>query len=332
MTFQWLRDGTPIAGATNSSLQFNNARLHESGNYSVRITNFAGSITSDSAKLTVAQVTRLSNLAIRTQVGANAGTLTVGLTLGGGGTVGDKPLLVRAVGPTLAAFGVADTLADPQLAFMTGQTISAQNDDWAGNTDIATASVAVGAFALATPTSKDAALSQATASGGYTVRINGAGTSSGVALAEVYDSSPSDTFSIATPRLINASALSLVGTGGDILIAGFSILGSAPKTVLIRGIGPTLATFGVGGALVDPKLDVFQSGASTAMSSNDNWGSATNAALVTSTAVSVGAFALAADSKDAVLLMTLPPGSYTAQISGVNSTTGMALVEIYEVP
>jgi hypothetical protein len=102
--------------------------------------------------------------------------------------------------------------------------------------------------------------------------------------------------------------------------------------LLVRAIGPTLAGFGVDGAAVDPKLDLFRSGNAAAISSNDNWGTATNPSDVAAAAVSVGAFALAPGSKDAVLLVTLAPGSYTAQVSGANNATGISLVEVYEVP
>jgi hypothetical protein len=147
----------------------------------------------------------------------------------------------------------------------------------------------------------------------------------------VYDASAPDAFVISTPRLTNVSALTQVGTGGDILIAGFSVTGTTPKTVLVRGIGPALNAFGVTGSLADPKLELFQSGASNAMAANDNWGAA-NTTQIAAAAAGVGAFALATDSKDAVLLISLPPGSYTAQVTGVGGTTGLALVEIYEVP
>ncbi len=332
ITYQWLRDGVPISGATATTYAIDSTRFTDSGNYAVRITNFAGSITSATAAVSVLPVGRIANMSIRSQVGGTAGILTVGITVGGVGTDGPKPLLLRAVGPTLSAFGVPGTLADPQFSLLSGQTVVAQNDDWAGNAQVIATNAAVGAFALASATSKDAALAQATTAGGYTMRITGAPSTSGVALAEVYDASPADAFIVATPRLINVSALTQVGTGGDILITGFSIIGATPKTVLVRGIGPTLAAFGVVGALADPKLELFASGATTAMANNDNWNAAANAALVASTATSVGAFALAPDSKDAVLLISLAPGSYTAQVSGVGNTTGLALVEVYEVP
>jgi len=332
MTYQWFRDGVAVPGATGSTLALNDARPAQSGRYTVSITNFAGSVTSAAATITISPVSRISNLSIRSQIGGNSGPLTVGLTIGGAGTVGAKPLLLRAAGPTLGAFGVDGTLADPQLAMLSGQNVITQNDDWAGNADVAATSAAVGAFGFSSPASKDAALAHSAALGGYTVRINGANDGSGVALAEVYDASPAETFVLSTPRLTNVSALTFVGTGGDVLITGFSITGTTPKTVLIRGIGPTLAAFGVTGALADPRIELFQAGAATATSANDNWGSVPNATQVAAAAAGVGAFTLAADSKDAVLLLTLPPGSYTAQVSGSAGETGLALVEVYEVP
>lgn len=331
-TFQWLRNGVPVAGATSNVLTFDPAKLTDSGSYSVRISNVAGSITSSAAEVTVNPVNRVANLSIRAQVGGNAGPLTLGLTIGGDGTTGTKPLLARAVGPTLGVFGVSDALADPQLAMLSGSAIVVQNDNWNGSLEVTTTSSAVGAFPLPDTGSRDAALAHVAAPGGYTVRISGAGNSSGVALAEVYDATAGDQFIVSTPRLTNVSALAPVGTGGDILIAGFSITGATPKTLLIRGIGPTLGAFGVGGVLTDPKLDIYQSGATTAMATNDNWGTSANATEVAATARNVGAFALDPASRDAVLLIAVPPGSYTAQISGVSNTTGTALVEIYEVP
>jgi hypothetical protein len=98
--------------------------------------------------------------------------------------------------------------------------------------------------------------------------------------------------------------------------------------VLIRAIGPTLAVFGVTDTLSDPRLRLFSG--STLVAENDNWG---GQAGLTAAAAAVGAFALSNPaSSDAVLLLTLPPGGYTAQVSGANNGTGVALVEVYELP
>ena len=133
----------------------------------------------------------------------------------------------------------------------------------------------------------------------------------------------------ATPRLINVSARAQVNTGDDVLIAGFAIAGSTSKTVLIRATGPALAGFGVPGTLVDPKLELVSSSGVT-ISESDNW---SGSAAVTFAAGKVGAFPIAdLQSKDAALVVTLPPGGYTAKVTGADGGTGVALIEVYEVP
>jgi hypothetical protein len=330
-SYQWFRDAAPIPGATASSLTLQTVRLSDAGSYTVVVRNSAGSITSAPVTVTVALISRISNLSIRTRVGGTSGILTVGLTVGGG--EGDKPMLLRAIGPTLSAFGIETPLADPQIALLAGAIVLAQNDDWGGGTALRTAAASVGAFPLPSTTSRDAALLPNAAAGSYTVRITAPPAGApGITLAEVYDTTPAETFFFNTPRLINVSALTQAGAGSDTLIAGFAIAGSAPKSVLVRGIGPALSGFGVGGALADPKLEVYSSDATTPIAVNDDWGAAPNSADVARVAVAVGAFSLGTNAKDAALLLTLPPGSYTAQVTGVNNATGTALVEIYEAP
>lgn len=102
--------------------------------------------------------------------------------------------------------------------------------------------------------------------------------------------------------------------------------------VLLRAVGPSLAQFGVTGVLADPQLALFRQGSTAAIQQNDNWLTAGNVAQIGLAGAQVGAFTLPANSRDSAMLVTLEPGSYTAQVSGVASTTGVALVEIYEVP
>ncbi len=329
LSYQWLFNNTAIPGATAASYTLPSVAAANAGSYSVRVTNSAGSVTSTGAVLTVTpavpSTAYLGNLSIRSTAGAGAETLIVGVSIGGANTSGTKDLLIRAIGPTLAAFGVGGALADPRLDLYSGQTVLVSNDNWdAAATPVAVQS-AVGAFALAAG-SRDAALVRnGLAAGSYTVQITGVGGATGVALAELYDLASART--AATPRLVNISARTQVGTGGDILIVGFNVGGTGTRRLLIRAVGPTLGAFGVSGTLVDPKLEVFSG--TTVVAANDNWDAAvTPAALQTG----VGAFALTANSRDAVLVANLAPGSYTAQVSGVNSTTGVALVELYELP
>lgn len=267
-----------------------------------------------------ADTARLVNLSVRGPAGAGADSLIVGFTVAGAGT---KLLLLRSVGPGLAPFGVTGTLADPQLRLFNGAgTQINQNDDWGGGPALTAASSAVGAFALA-PTSKDAALSVALPTAGYSAQTTGPGATTGTVLVEAYDADPGIPFT----RLSNLSARNRVGTGSEILIAGFVVSGPGSKNLLIRAVGPTLSSFGVAGTLSDPRLQLFAG--STLLAENDNWGG--TAALAAAFA-QTGAFALPAASRDAALIVSVPAGSYSAQVSGINATTGVALVEIYELP
>jgi hypothetical protein len=261
--------------------------------------------------------------------------MTIGTVLGGAGTSGSKPLLARAVGPSLAQLGVNGFLPDPTMMLVnTGVSpivTVATNNDWAGATSLANAFAAVGAFAYASATSKDAAIFQPSLSpGNYTVQVSDAGNGSGTVIAELYDASGT-AFTPATPRLVNVSVLKQISPDGA-LTAGFVVGGSTAKTVLVRAVGPTLgaAPFGLGGTMPDPQLKLFNS-AQAVVATNDDWG---GDAQLTSAASRVGAFALIApSSKDAVLLLTLAPGNYTAQASPAGGTAGgTAIVEIYEVP
>jgi len=128
-------------------------------------------------------------------------------------------------------------------------------------------------------------------------------------------------------KLINISTRGFVGVGANVMIVGFVVAGTAPKTVLIRASGPALSQFGISNFLPDPKLSLT-SAAGTAISSNTVWGGSSQ---IASTASQVGAFAWATTSKDSAILITLQPGNYTAQVSGATGDTGDALVEVYDV-
>jgi cyclophilin family peptidyl-prolyl cis-trans isomerase len=331
--YQWRRNGTALAGQTAATLVVANASDAQAGSYTCLVSNSAGSVESQPAVLSFSTVApadlgRLVNLAIRTNAGTGPRTLIVGFSLGPATVSGSTPLLVRGVGPSLAQFGLSGVLADPVATMFRGDTTVATNDNWGGAAVVTDRAAQVGAFSLASASSLDAALALAPASGSYTVQIADRNNATGLALAEIYDAIPRGAFTAATPRLVNVSARTEVGAGSDLLIAGFVVGGSTAKTVLIRAIGPGLATFGVTETLADPRLQLFAG--STLLAENDNWGG--NPALATAGAA-VGAFGLNNPSSgDAMLLVTLPPGSYTAQVSGANDGTGVALVEVYELP
>ncbi|MBL9211318.1 MAG: hypothetical protein JNL92_12685 [Opitutaceae bacterium] len=267
---------------------------------------------------------QLRNISIRARAGPGAGALIAGVTLADAAAGGTATLLVRGVAPALAQFGVTGTLEDPQLRWMSQSTVLAANNDWNGDAGVASAASRAGAFALPTG-SKDAALLLSDVrSGSYTLHVTGHDDRNGVALAEVYALPVNDPAS--APRLTNFSARAPVGTGSELLVAGFEVHGGETP-LLIRALGPALEPFGIPSFLGNPQLAVYRG--STRVAANDNWNFTT---LPNSTLSRVGAFALQSGSTDAALITTLPPGTYTVQVSGVDGVTGVALVEVFVLP
>jgi GH35 family endo-1,4-beta-xylanase len=268
---------------------------------------------------------RLANLATRAQAGGAAGPLVAGFVIQGAAGA-EKTVLVRGVGPALAGFGLAGALARPVLTvFREGQPI-ATNTGWstaATPAEIAATATGAGAFAL-TPNSADSALLLRLAPGAYTAQITAADGGAGLALVEAYE------IGAEAARFGNLSTRAFVGTGAALAIPGLVVTGPSARTFLIRGVGPGLADFGVGGTLARPSL-VLMRGA-TPVAANDRWETAADPAAITAAGERTGAFALKAGSADAALIITLEPGAYTVLISGANGGTGQCLVEIYEVP
>jgi hypothetical protein len=333
LTYQWLKNNVPIPGAANApTLWLQNTSAADSATYSVRVSNSIGNVTSSTAQLTVAPSAdpgRLINLAILTTL-VPGETMTMGTVLGPASSSGTMPLLVRAGGPSLTTFGISSFLPDPKLSLVSSGTTVGSNNDWGGDPTLITAFNASGAFGYINATSKDAAVYKSTLGlGNYSALVSDSANGSGSVLAEIYDGAPG-TYSATRPRLVNVSVLKQIATG-DKLTAGFVIGGSTAKTVLIRAIGPGVAVppFNVTGTIADPQLTVFNI-SSVAIASNDNWGG--NATLVSAVS-SVGAFQVAdASSTDAMLLITLPPGNYSAQVGGANNAGGSVIVEVYDVP
>lgn len=340
--FQWTKDGAAVAGATNTSYTLTAAAIADTGSYAVVATNSAGSVTSAAARLTVNSLPvgpttesgRLVNLSILTNAGAGAKVLTMGAYIGGTDLPGAMPLVIRAVGPTLGtAFGIGGVLADPVMT-VNAQGVAtpiAVNDNWGGTAVCRSAFAAVGAFALP-DTSLDCAYVPPTpglATGGYTVQVVGAGNSSGLVIAEIYDATVSPR-PISAPRLMNLSTLAQIDPGATLAV-GFVIGGTAPCRVLVRAVGPTLGTaFGLGGVMADPGLVLFNNDLGQQIGTNDDWG---GGASLSNAMSAVGAFALADPaSRDAVLVVTLATGAYSARVAGKNGAGGTALVEVYEAP
>jgi hypothetical protein len=344
-TYRWSLNGVPLAdgasgraaisGSSQPTLVVRNAGLANGGSYTCAATNAGGTTRSSAATLVVsssADPGRLVNLSCRAQVSAGDNALIVGFVVGGNGASGSPSVLIRASGPALGQFGVADTLADPLLAVFNMSSSSrpfASDEAWDGDASVVAAAEMVHAFPWPDATSRDTAVLRSLAPGLYTCTVTSASNDAGVAMAEAYNTTSITANTSTTPRFINGSGRAFVGTGDDLLVSGFVIGGSTARTVLIRASGPTLSAFGVHGALPDPQIELYSS-AGKLLATDTSWNGDPQIAAM---ANAVGAFGWAdPSSKDSALLITLPPGGYTAQVRGNSDDTGVALVEVYEVP
>jgi hypothetical protein len=323
--YQWRRNQALIAGATSPSFTIDDVQASDAGIYDVVVSNAFSTADSVPTLLTVTLVavpSRLTNVSARGVVGAMDPVLIIGFVVEGTGT---ETTLIRAVGPTLTSFGVTDALADPQLTlFGSNQVVVASNDTWGGTAALSTAFAQSGAFSLPTA-SADAAVLTSLQPGAYTAEATGANGEPGVVLLEAYDA---DTTAAPGARFVDVSNRGFSGTGPNVLSVGFVITGSSSMTVLIRGIGPTLAEFSVGGSMADPQLTVFDSNQNV-VGFNDDWG---GTAALQAAFNAASAFPLPPTSKDSAIVVTLSPGAYTAQVSGAGGSTGIALLEVYELP
>ncbi len=268
----------------------------------------------------------LGNLSTRGGAGDSRGIMIGGLVVGGPGS---KRVLVRAVGPGLAPFGLAGLMPQPSLTGYDaiGRVIGT-NSGWADDPALAAGASSAGAFPFPAG-SKDAAMMLTLPPGNYTFFVQPvAGTPAGVALFEAYDAdAPSNT----GPHFLNVSTGGFIGGSTETLIGGFVISGTSRNNVLVRGIGPTLRTFNVTNAVEDCAIIVYRG--SQVIAENNDWGKNGNATQLSFTFNQVGAFELPADSKDAALLLSnLAPGAYTVALIGVGAVNGRGMIEIYQLP
>jgi hypothetical protein len=346
-TYNWYFRGLnsplaePFSFATEANYTIGALQPADAGTYIATATSTTGAFFSTTAIVSPTPTattadTLIANLSTRGLVGTGNGVLIAGLVVGGNSP---KSVLIRAAGPALSAFGVSSALADPVLTITNsaGQVV-ARNDDWEVGDNPATVSAAasrLGAFAFKAG-SRDAAVLASLPPGNYTAIVSGANNTTGVALVEAYDADP-DAATSRSRKLVNIATRGQVQGGENVLIAGLVVSGPGPRTFLVRAVGPTLARapFNVSDALRDPFLQIYRG--ENLMHENDDWDSPiTGQAALRAAALQVGAFALQEvrnnSGLDAAMLLTLAPGNYTAKVSGFGATTGVALLEIYEMP
>ena len=247
------------------------------------------------------------NIATRLPVGTGNNILIAGFQITGNAT---KQLVVRALGPSLAQFGLTNVLPDTTLELhdSTGAII-ATNDDWqdAANAQSLPA-------ALRPSNNLESAIFTTLSRGSYTAILRGYNNGTGIGLVEVYDTSAGSS------QLGNISTRGFVQTGDNVMIAGL-VVQSHSKPVVVRALGPTLTRFGINNALPDPTLSLYN-GNGVLLVSNDDWKD-TQENIISGTGL-----APASDLESAIA-GTLAPGSYTAIVRGFQNVTGNALVEVY---
>jgi hypothetical protein len=232
---------------------------------------------------------------------------------------GAKRVLLRAIGPSLANFGITDPLSDPVLELHAGDgSLITSNDNW---TDIPQQMMDIEATGLAPTNDLESAIIATLDPGLYTAIVNGKDGGTGVGLVEAYDLDQS-----VVSQLGNLSTRGFVDIGDNVMIGGF-ILGpddALDANVLVRAIGPSLTDFGVTDALADPVLELHDANGALLVDNND-WKESQQA--------DIEATGLApTNDLESAILMPLAPGAYTAIVAGSGSSTGVALVEIYRLP
>jgi uncharacterized repeat protein (TIGR03803 family) len=246
------------------------------------------------------------NISTRLRVGTGDNVLIGGFIVTG---TEAKKVIIRGIGPSLPLSG---QLADPflELHDASGATI-ASNDNWVDSPD----KQAIIDSTIPPSNDKEAAIVRTLDPGAYTAILRGVGSATGIALVEVYDLDQT-----VDSRLANISTRGFVETDDDVMIGGFIVIGDLPTRVLVRAIGPSLP---VDGALTDPTLELYDA-SGTLVAANDNWQSDQQADIIATGVPPT-------NDKESAIVATLDPGSYTAVVRGVNNTTGVALVEAYDL-
>jgi hypothetical protein len=261
---------------------------------------------------------QLLNIATRARVQADPNALIGGFIVTGSAP---KKIVIRALGPSLGNSGVTDFLSDPVLELYdsTGQLVTS-NDDW----QQAVNATAIPVSLQPQQSAESVVLATLAPGAAYTAVVRGKGASAGVALVEIYDLNPDD-----GSILANISTRALVGTGNDVVIGGVIVGdGTANSGVIVRALGPSLSQAGVSNALADPMLELHDGNGST-IASNDDWKTRSDG---TSQQAEIEATNIPpANDSESALLVTLPAGNYTAILSGKTNTTGVALIEAYNL-
>ncbi len=273
--------------------------------------------------------TYLANLSTRAFVQTGDNVMIGGFIVQG---TQPKRVILRAIGPELNQYGVPNAMANPTLELHNGAgALIASNDNWQTTIiggiigsdqvqDIRNSGHTPG-------DGRESAIIATLPPGSYTAIVRGVNNTMGVALVEAYDLSPS-----LNSILGNISTRSFVQTGDNVMVGGFIVQGTQPKNVIIRAIGPELSQHGVPDFLADPTLELHN-GTGALIASNDNWQQTIIGGIITQAQVQdiQNSGHAPTDARESAIIANLPPGNYTAIVRGVNNSTGVGLVEVYDL-
>lgn len=313
-TVQWKLysgPGTVTFGSPNNANT--TVSFSQTGTYTLELSADDGvhTVAYDAVVITAMPQVRMGNISTRAAVGVGQ-NVTIGGFIIQGNT--SKQILIRALGPSLSNAGVQGVLLDPTLALHDSSgNLLLGNDNWKD-----TQQQAIQNTGLAPRDDRESSILTSLAPGNYTAIVSGKNNTGGIGLVEVYEMQQPG------PRLMNISTRGFVGTGGNVMIGGLILTGTDTARILFRAIGPSLGAFGIQGPLVDPTIDL-RNAQGTPVAINNNWKDSQQAAIQ-STGLAPK------DDRESALLVDLNVGNYTAIVSGVNSASGVALIEAYHLP
>lgn len=323
VTYQWFKDNEILAGSVAATVEIDSIEPQDEGEYSVIVSNDNGSVLAGPVRVRMIRES-LVNIATRGYVGSQNEIMIAGFIISGSSP---RRVLIRGLGKSLEQSGLTGVLEDPRLAIfdIEGQEI-ARVDNWkeeANWEEIEQVSPTVGAAPLTDL--NESAILLTLNPGLYTAHLSGQNGGTGIGLVEVFDASDE---SIET-RLVNISTRVRAAAGDEVAIGGFVITGQDPKRVLIRALGPELAKRSITDPMMDPYMVLYDS--SGAVAANDDWESEFTFQMREAFS-QVNATQLDEGSKDAAMVRELQPGLYTVIVNDFNYTSGIVLIEIFELP
>jgi hypothetical protein len=286
------------------NLNTGNYALYQLGNPASGLQSTAGTSPSPA---------QLLNIATRMRVQSGDKALIGGFIITGNTP---KKVIIRGIGPSLSAF-FSDALADPTLELFQGSTSLQTNNNWKTDQE-----AEIEGSGVAPANDAESAIVRTLPPGAYTAILKGNGGAEGIGVVEVYDLDQAG-----DSKLANISTRGFVETDSAVMVGGLIVgpsFAAGSVKVVVRALGPSLANLGIDGTLSDPTLELVNA-SGTILRSNDDWKASQQTEIE-------AAGVAPSSSAESALVQTVGPGNYTAIVRGKGNTTGVALVEVYNVP